>query len=73
MTATIALVCLPAIFAAVIYAIRSGYDVKAALKLVFIALTFEATDSRRDRGPKSLHRDHTADSPAASDQPIGKM
>ena len=68
MTATIAVTSLLAVFAAVIYAIHNGYDVKAVLKLLFIALTFEAKDNRHEREQKELTRDPTQNS-SSGDQP----
>lgn len=38
---------------AVFYALRNGYDVKAALKVAFIGFTFEAKDRRVRKAAKS--------------------
>jgi hypothetical protein len=50
----IVLACGTAIYAfSVFYALYKGYDVKAALKIPFIALTFEARGHRGSNPTKS--------------------
>ena len=48
MSSTTLVVCVLAVglIFAVFYALRRGYDVKAALKIAFIGVTFEAKDKR---------------------------
>jgi hypothetical protein len=62
---------LVAVFAAVIYAIRSGYDVRAGLKLLCIALTFEAKDNRREQEGKSSTTE-LVQGPSAGELPRAK-